>query len=89
MHSLSELQGYADAKILQYFPLNFPVGATDYPTQSINYPIGETNYPTHGFNYEQCRYIEALVRGIIARNDGCCRPTAAQVNRVILVFAIN
>ena len=60
--------------LLQYFPPNYPVGAT--------------NYPTHGFNYEQCRYIEALVRGIIARTDGCCRRTAAPVNRLILVFAI-
>ena len=33
--------------------------------------------------------MEQLVRGIIARTDGCCRHTAAPVNRVILVFAIN
>ena len=46
-------------RLLQYFPPNYPVGAT--------------NYPTHGFNYEQCRDTEALVRGIIARTDGCCR----------------
>ena len=86
-----------------YFPPNYPVGATNYPTQSINYSVGATNYPlqttnypvgatnysNHGFNYEQCRYMEALVRGIIQRTDGCCRRTAAPVNRVILVFAIN
>ena len=46
-------------RLLQYFPPNYPVGAT--------------NYPTHGFNYEQCRDMEALVRGIIAHTDGCCR----------------
>ena len=33
--------------------------------------------------------MEELVRGIIARTDECCRRTAALVNRVILVFAIN
>ena len=37
--------------LLQYFPPNYPVGATNYPTQSINYPVGATNYPTQSINY--------------------------------------
>ena len=42
---------YTALTLLQYFPPNYPVGATNYPTQSINYPVGATNYPLQTTNY--------------------------------------
>ena len=35
----------------KYFPPNYPVGATNFPTQSISYLVGATNYPTQPINY--------------------------------------
>ena len=43
--------GVSGQSLLQYFPPNYPVGATNYPTQSINYPVGATNYPLQTTNY--------------------------------------
>ena len=37
--------------ILHYFPPNYPVGASNYLTQSINYPVGATYYPLQTTNY--------------------------------------